>query len=364
MSVEIRRLLSCLYVVVLIIFQASCLGTAAATAAEMPCDPMGKPGAPLGTVWVKELEPVLKEYHLSMVQRELDESNRAGIQTNIAMFGLKVRMRDGIFISILDEISKTFFSGGVMLIHPETQRLEDIPAKRARHGDELGKAEKKLKEARSELAKHAGTAGSDSSNVDEASARFGALLRDVRRCETDARQASELISTLKRDEHAYALSIFRDSPRYAEHTNTIYDSEQTIARIVDHHISQSRINDGDLTLNGRSFKMVEIDSVILNLHTRTDMCPFCSMFLAQKLKEWQRNLNNIPVIAVVTSRQEYRCGYRFMIERPYYQGFSMRSFARRRIDDGSSFDGLKRIAAEGLVAQYAFKPEEIYPVSD
>ena len=359
MSVKIRRLLTCLYSV-LIICQASCLG-AAAVAAEMPCEPMGKPGTPLGTVWVKELEPALKEYHLSMVQRELGESNRSGIQTNIAMFGLNVRMRDGRTVSALDRIVKSFLSGGTLLVNPETQSLEDIPAKRVRQGDNLGKAEKKLKEARSELTKHAGTAGSDSSNVDEASARFGALLRDIRRCETDVRQASELISTIKRGEHAYALPIFRDSPRYAEHTNAIYDSEQTIARIVDYHIIQSRINDGDLTLNGRSFKMVEIDSIVLNLHTRTDMCPFCSMFLAHKLKEWQHKLNNIPVIAVVTSRQEYRCAFLFMTDRPYYQGYSMRSFARRVGDDGSSFEGLKRIAAEGLVVQYAFQPEEIYP---
>lgn len=132
MSVEIRRLLTCLYVVVLIIFQTSCLETVAATAAEMPCDPMGKPEAPLGTVWVKELEPALKEYHLSMVQRESDESTRSGIQTNIAMFGLNIQMSDGPTVSALDRIAKSFLSGGILLVNPETQSLEDIPAKRVR----------------------------------------------------------------------------------------------------------------------------------------------------------------------------------------------------------------------------------------
>ncbi|QOL19542.1 hypothetical protein [Candidatus Bodocaedibacter vickermanii] len=222
MSAKIRRLLSCLYSV-LIICQVSCFGAAAAAAAEMPCEPMGKPGAPLGTAWVKELEPVLKEYHLSMVQRELGESTRAEIQTNIAMFGLNVRMRDGTFISILDEISKTFFSGGVMLMYPETQSLEDVPAKRVRQGDNLGKAEKKLKEARSELTKHAGTAGSDSSNVEEAGVRFVRLLTAIRHCDADVMQARALDSTLEEEEADYALPIFRDNVRYKDHTNAIYD---------------------------------------------------------------------------------------------------------------------------------------------
>ena len=358
MHSKISKLLSRLYIL-LVLFQVSYL----AAAEEVLFEPMGKKGAPLGTVWVKELDPSLKTYHLPMVQKELADSNPAGIQTNIAMFALSIKTKDGRLIPIVDRTSKTFLSGGTMLVSPETEELEDIPAKRKRNEDDLGKKEKKLRDKRSELTKFAGIAGSGESDVAEAGSEFVSLLRVIRQCEADVDQAKTLIATLKQEENKYFSPKFRDNPRYKEHTNAIYDPEQTIARIVDYHISQAVVNAGDLTITGQKFERIEVDSIVLNLHTRTDMCPFCSMFLAHKLQEWQKKMVGVPVIALVTSRQEYRCGYLFMTEQPYYQGFSMRSFARRPGDDGSSFDGLKQIAAEGLVVQYAFPPEEVYPNS-
>lgn len=98
-----------------------------------------------------------------------------------------------------------------------------------------------------------------------------------------------------------------------------------------------------MTINVQTFKITEIDSIVLSLYTRTDMCPFCSMFLVHKLQERQQKLMVIPVIALVTSRQEYRCAFPFIIEKPYHQGYSMRSFARRVGDDGSSLMGLRRL---------------------
>jgi hypothetical protein len=92
------------------------------------------------------------------------------------------------------------------------------------------------------------------------------------------------------------------------------------------------------------------------------MCPFCSMFLAHKLQEWRKKLVNIPFIAVVTSRQEYRCDYEFIRDKTYYRGYSMRSFGLRMNDDGLSFDGLKAIVSQGLVVQYALQQREIYPL--
>lgn len=91
------------------------------------------------------------------------------------------------------------------------------------------------------------------------------------------------------------------------------------------------------------------------------MCPFCSMFLAQKLKEWQQKLNNIPVIVVVTRRQEYRCAFRFMIEKPYYQGFQCVHLLEGWMMMGLHLKGLKELRQRGGVVQYAFQPEEIYP---
>jgi hypothetical protein len=357
MSLKISRLLIRLYSA-LVIFQISNVVSSAAQ--ETSHEPMGKQGAPLGTVWVRELESKLKEYHLSMAQKELHDSSGAGIQKNIAMFGLNLVKQDGTMFPILEKTSKNFLSGGFMLIDPDNQKLEDVPAKRKRCEDDISKKEKVLRDARSELTKFAGTAGSNQSGVDEACSQIKILLQKIRNCEADEANAKSSISQLKNNEDAYAPPIFKDKSIYTDHTNAIYDPEQTIARIVDHHITQAALNEEEITINSQSFKKTEVDSIVLNLHTRTDMCPFCSMFLAQKLSEWQQKMANISIIVLVTSRQEYRCDYPFIKQQTYYKGYSMRSFARRPGDDGSSFDGLKIIAADGLVIQYAFLPEEIY----
>ena len=104
-----------------------------------------------------------------------------------------------------------------------------------------------------------------------------------------------------------------------------------------------------------------MDSIVFNVHTRSDMCPFCSMYLAHNLQQWKEKLPNIPIICVVSSRQEYRCDFEFLKERTYYKGYSMRSFGWRNPEDsGKTFDNLKKISAEGLVIQYAFEPWEVY----
>ena len=354
---KISKLLIHSYVV-LLICQVAC--HAAAATAEIPYESLVTPEAPLGTVWVKELNSEIKNYHLSMAKKELADSSRAGIQTNIAMFGLNIRMKDETFISILDRTSRTFLSGGLRLVTEDTEELEDIPTKRKRCEDDQSKKEKLLKEARSELTKFAGVAGSNQLDVNEASSEFRRLLQLVRTHEAEVMRAKKDISEKERIESEYAPSIFKDNEQYKDHTNAIYDPEQTITRIVDHHIKKAKIDTEKIEIDTKIFNIVEIDCIVLNLHTRTDMCPFCSMFLAQKLDEWQLKFKGISFIAVVTSRQEYRCAFPFIIEKPYYKGFSMRSFARRSGDDGSSFDGLKSIAGDGLVVQYAFQPEEIY----
>jgi len=71
---------------------------------------MGRSGAPLGTVWVQDLEDKLKSYHLRMVKKELLNTKVAGtkIQTNIALFGLNVRTKQGALIPVLIEQHRRF----------------------------------------------------------------------------------------------------------------------------------------------------------------------------------------------------------------------------------------------------------------
>lgn len=351
MSSKISKLVSRLFIV-LMICPASWLA-----ASEAPSESIEIPGAPLGTVWVKELDTALKQYHLPMAQSELTYSRHAGIQTNIAMFGLNLRQKDGTVVPILDRSSKVFLSGGVMLIRADTEELEDI-------GRAKEILRQKITTKEGQLLRKITDTGvlpqQHRNQLDVCLKTFDEIQTAIQRLRDEIEQLKKEADSLREKEKNYAPQIFTTDPRYADHTNAIYDSEQTITRIVDYHINQSGINDESLTINSHTFRKNEIDGIIFNLHTRTDMCPFCSMFLAQKLRGWQQKMAGIPVVALVTSRQEYRCAYPFIVDKPYYQGFSMRSFARRREDDGSSFEGLKSIAKAGIVVQYAFQPEEVY----
>lgn len=49
-----------------------------------------------------------------------------------------------------------------------------------------------------------------------------------------------------------------------------------------------------------------------------------------------------------------------MKNKPYFKGFSMRSFGWCSLDVGKSIEGIKQIAEQGLVVQYAFQPHDIY----
>ena len=51
-----------------------------------------------------------------MAVKELSDSTDAEVQTNLALFGLSVAMKDGEFKSVY-ETTKTYSSGGKMLLH-------------------------------------------------------------------------------------------------------------------------------------------------------------------------------------------------------------------------------------------------------
>ena len=357
---KVQFMLRNLSIYILLLMCVSWYNSQAATLPET-YEPMGFPSAPLGTVWVKELEPTLKRYHYQMMRTELAQTKAVGIHTNIALFSLIFRMKDGATIPILDRAQKAFVSGGSMLTDPKTESLDDVSTKRRQLEDDVKSKTELLKKSRSELTKFAGIVGSDQERDNTvATAEFTKLLGIVHQNEAGVSHAKQLTSELEVSERAYDPKLFSEQQKYGGFRNATYDPEQTIARIVDHHFQNAIINARSITINGVDVNINDIDSITLNVHSRTDMCPFCSMFLAHNLKEWHRKLGEIPVITVVTSRQEYRCEYPFIMQQPYYNGYSLRSFAWRQQDDGSSFEGIKKIASEGLVVQYAFQPWEIY----
>jgi len=327
-------------------------------------EPMGLDNAPLGTVWVQDLEQSIKQYHLKMAKIELDATSAVGtgVQTNIALFGLNIRMKNGDVTQILDHTSKIFLSGGHMLVDPKNGNTEDIASKRKRCRDDLTAQEEKLKTSRQDMTKFIGRVLEDTENTQKLSEDFSQNLRLLQKSIQAVKHAKDSVKKLQAEEETYVPSIFtKDPSRYKkDYLNALYDPEQTITRIIDHHVKDANVNEINITINEQTFETKNIDCIVLNLHSRTDMCPFCSMFLAHKLQEWMKKLISLPFIAVVTSRQEYRCDFEFIRDKIYYRGYSMRSFGLRMNDDGLSFDGLKAIVSEGLVVQYALQQREIY----
>lgn len=321
---------------------------------ESSFEPMGCSNAPLGTAWVRDLEPGMKRYHLTMATAELDYSNKVLINTNIAMFGLNLISSNGDLIQILDRSSKKFSSGGLMLKSQSTEELYDI-----------GKAKEVLRQKitakESQIVKKITDIGllsqKHKSNVKDCLVSFDDLNTQLQKLRDEIEQHKEELDTLQEDEKKYSPKVFADVEKYKDHTNAIYDPEQTITRIVDYYLDAATIDEKSITICGNTFQNSDIDTFVLSIHSRTDMCPFCCMFLGHKLKEWRKK---IPIAVVVTSRQEYRCGFPFITQQPYYRGYSMRSFAWRTQDNGSSLDGIKKIAEDGLAVQYSFHPLEVY----
>ena len=305
-------------------------------------EPMGAPHAPLGAVWVENLEESLKTYHKDMLSTELHyttstmkSGHEKNTQTNFALFELNIKNKDGNMMPILDRSAEIFSSGGKMLVHAEPVEFKDMSVKKG-YENSIRQFDTSLKVT------------TDPAKIERISSQRNQLKKELRQLE---------------EVRAAYLSPFADLFRGDsgnQHETAMYDPEQTITRIVDHHIRNSVIDDTHIMINGKSVEKEHVDCFVLNLHSRTDMCPFCCMFLAHHLQVWRTHIHPIPFVAVVTSRQEYRCPYVFMIQQPYYQGYSMRSFGWQPAGEGTSFEGVKAIADQGLVVQYAFEPGEIY----
>lgn|GEM_PF-6901892 len=201
--------------------------------------------------------------------------------------------------------------------------------------------------------------------VDDCLRKLDETTTRVQKLRTEIDQYKQELDRLQQKETAYAPTIFSAQQEYKDYTNAVYDPEQTITRIVDFHIMNAAVDEFSVTINGQRFDKKDIDCLMLNLHSRTDMCPFCAMFIAHQSQAWRKQLRDIPFVTIVTSRQEYRCDFFFITQKPYYQGYSMRSLGWRKtgegtVDRGLDCETLKAISNEGLVIQHAFQPWEIY----
>lgn len=173
-----------------------------------------------------------------MAKIELDATSTVGIgvQTNIALFGLSIRMKSGDVVPILDQTSRIFVSGGNMLVNPRNGDTEDISSKRKRYRDDLTAQEEKLKKSKQEIIRFTGKVLEDTGNPEQSSQDFLERLKFVQKNEHAMTQAKTSIETLEAEAETYAPSIFAKNPsRYKkDFINAIYDPEQTITRIVDY----------------------------------------------------------------------------------------------------------------------------------
>jgi hypothetical protein len=290
-----------------------------------------------------------------MAKTELDSSNKVSSNTNIALFVLKLKKKDGSLINILDRTSKKYLSGGYMLSNPVTEELNDIGKVKGTLIQTISSKESlvlsKITDIGLLVQKH-------KSQINDCLKRFTELSAQLQILRDEIENLKKELDAIQTKEKKYSPKLFGDVEKYKDHTNAIYDPEQTITRIVDHYLQSANFEDDSITINDITFKKSDVDTLVLSIHSRTDMCPFCCMFLGERLKEWRRK--KIPIAVIVTSRQEYRCVYSFITQQPYYRGYSMRSFSWRDQDNGSSLDGIKKIAEDELVVQYAFQPLEVY----
>lgn len=176
----------------------------------------------------------------------------------------------------------------------------------------------------------------------------------------DLRKTKKEIQKLENEEEEYESKLFFSKTRrigkdYDDYEKHVFDPEQTIVRIVDDYMEKldlNNIKDKD----GNKIQISSDDYFILNMHTRFDMCPYCIMYLAERVKEWQKK---IPLfLAIVSSRQEYRIDEPWIKNKKYAREGSMRSVGT--YVPTLSIDELNQFTNQPLVIQYAFPAAEAY----
>jgi hypothetical protein len=146
----------------------------------------------------------------------------------------------------------------------------------------------------------------------------------------------------------------------------MYDAEQIIARLIDHHLMRAKKDLENLVLCENTISLSKVIRIALHVHSRLDLCPYCLMFLHDKTKRWNQHIRDITGTNIfstfVSSRQEYISSSPFLLTQPFFKGSSMRYVGL------SSAPPIKPLTEEllseysmnGIIIQFLFLPNEIF----
>lgn len=323
---------------------------------------------PLGGVWRTSLPSFCQEVHLHMAREELrvtTEFDRTGKSaTNVAFCELNIYSanEEGELTSyeILDVKDKCFLSGGHIL--PEgTDKFVPIVQDRNLIAEEIKKKKASIAGLLSNLSKLTGDIDSKIISTSAASALLmptHPILARLSQTQQSCAQLMEEYEALKARaslinelEIAYeSESVFID-PKY-EHKSHIYDSEQVIIRQIDRKLRRVSQTYTDVIVMDKHFSKRSIKNIILHIHTRFDMCPYCLESLRRRFSTWKSLFEGLSFNIIVSSRQEYIPSAMILYDFPTYQGSSMRYIG---IDEKSrnslSEVELAQFNERGLVAQ-------------
>ena len=298
---------------------------------------------PLGGVWRDKFPEIYQTCHIEMARAEMESSSRAdkaaleGTSSDSfgqvhALFRSRVYFQDPDktfqeYLDLIDINDHIFISGGNVIQKMEPLTFCSIVKERLLLNEEMKNKKRSISttlESMTKLSKHIENPEEIIKKIDE----LKSLIEHTAHEYEDLKRRAENIRDF---EQRHESECACKEEGYKKH---VYDSEQIIIRLLDFSLNRLNFDDVNLHVLGRSIPLEWIKNIILHLHSRFDMCPYCLNSLHIKMKQWNVFLKERILkqpsqffLSFVSSRQEYLPStmYLYTLSNSVYRGSSMRS---------------------------------------
>lgn len=334
---------------------------------------------PLGGVWRKNLPPIYQDCHTEMAQIEMESSSKSDRDAlediSDSSFGqvhalcrFRVYFQDPgkemiESLDITNLSDQIFISGGHVITKTEPLSFCSIVKDRVTLNEEMKNKKRSITttlESMTKLSKYIENQEELIKRMDESRS----LVMQTTHEYEGLKQRAELIRDFEQN-HDSECACKEEG--YKKH---VYDAEQIIIRMIDISLSKLNYNDASLDILGRSIPLEWIKNIILHIHSRLDMCPYCLKSLHIKMKQWNQLIKerilkrtNQNFLAFVSSRQEYIPStiYLYTLPNNVYRGSSMRSLGIDRYANQELREEELPIFADlSLIVQIPISFYEIY----
>lgn len=334
--------------------------------------------APLGGVWVKKLPQQYQEFHKKIVSVEQKDSHHSdqqvakggsgSIPTNFAYFKLRLYLQgtdNTIETSdLLEHFDKLCYqSGGHILPDPQEPKIFSLVQKKEKIGEQRRRCTASITDKIAATSKLSSLVGNPIMLMRKLSVlpdEVSAALKDLADVNKELADITELEQKFEEGNSVFS----KKGSVYSDFKRQMYDPEQIIVRLIDHHLMKAKKDSENLILCEKTAPLSKIIRIGIHIHSRLDLCPYCVMFLHDKTKQWNQHIQSITgkdiFSTFVSSRQEYISSSPFLLTQPFFKGSSMRcvGLSLEHFNKTLTEEELSEYSRNGIIIQFLFLAHE------